>query len=97
MLGRCSDDTYVQPEILVPLCQPGCHQAGIHHALRLAGLGDPMQATSGVLIGRIAINLGWLVWDRPSSVTLPGGLVADVANVLGRIGRQLRRSERLLG
>jgi hypothetical protein len=93
MLGRGADDAYAQPEILVPLCQPDCHQAGIHHLLRLARIGDPMEATPGVLVERIGINLGWLVWDRPTTVTLPGILLADTADELGRIGRQLRRAE----
>jgi hypothetical protein len=87
------DGAYVQPEILVPLCQPDCHQAGVHHLLRLAGIGDPMEATPGVRVERIGVNLGWLVWDRPATVTLPGALLADVADELGRIGRELRRSE----
>jgi hypothetical protein len=93
MLARDADGAYVQPEILVPVCQPDCHQAGIHPLLRRAGIGDPMEATPGLRVERIAVNLGWLVSDRPATVTLPGALLAEVADELGRIGRSLRRSE----
>ncbi len=93
MLGRDADGAYVQPEIRVSLCQPDCHQGGIHPLLRHNGIGDPMEATPGVRIERIAANLGWLVSDRPPTVTLPGAFVVEVADELGRIGRGLRRSE----
>jgi hypothetical protein len=93
MLGRDADGAYVLPEILMSLCQPDCHQTGIHHVLRLKGIGDPMEATPGLRIERIAANLGWLVSDRLATVTLPGALLAEVADELGRIGRWLRRPE----
>jgi hypothetical protein len=93
VLGRGADGEYIQPELLLALCQPECHQAGVHRVLQAAGLDGPKPATPGVLISRIACNLAWLGWDRRGCVTLPAELLAGLAEVLGPIGRELRQAE----
>ena len=94
--GRGADGRYVAPEILIPLCQregATCHQGGIHRLLQTAGVDGPMQATHGVLIVRIATTLGWLSIGRSGDLVVPCAFLADLADVLGRIGRDLRRQE----
>lgn len=96
VLGRGADGRYVQPEILVPLCQregATCHQGGVHRLLVAAGVEGPMEATHGVLVLRIATALGWLSIGRSGELLVPCGFVADVAEVLGVIGRDLRCQE----
>jgi hypothetical protein len=51
-----------------------------------------MEATPGVLVGRVAANFGWLGWDRTGTVELRCDLLAGIADVLGDVGRQLRRA-----
>ncbi|MHB1582210.1 MAG: hypothetical protein ACYCU7_03230 [Acidimicrobiales bacterium] len=86
---------YVQPEILLPLCgrSGGCHQDGIHRLLAAQRLDGPMPATPGVIVGRIAVTLGWLVWRRSGTVTLDAALLTDLCDVLAKVGFDLRRRE----
>lgn len=86
LLGRGADGRYLQPELLIPLCSPDDHQCGVHAVLKAAGLDGPMEPTPGVLIGRLACTFGWLDWDGT-------GVLAPVADVLGEVGRGLRRQE----
>lgn len=97
VLGCGPDGSYVQPEIRIPLCQREggtCHQAGIHRLLEAAGVEGPMAATNGVLVLRIATTLGWLSLSRTGEIVLPCAFIAEVADVLGSIGRELRHQER---
>ena len=100
VLGRDASRAYVVPEVLAPLCAPRCHQAGIHRLLSTAGLDGPMKATPGVLVGRIACFLGWLVWpceDDDCEPVVGGALrtvLAEIANVLAAIAHELRTDER---
>lgn len=97
MLGRGPDGRYVLPKILVPLCQREggtCHQGGIHRLLAAAGVEGPMAATNGVLVLRIATTLGWLSLPRTGEIVLPCAFIAETADVLGEIGRDLRHQER---
>jgi hypothetical protein len=97
VLGRGADGRYVEPEILIPLCQREggtCHQGGVHRLLRAAGVEGPMEATYGVIVLRIAATLGWLSIGRTGDLLIPCTFVADLADVLGGIGRDLRREER---
>lgn len=96
VLGRGADGRYVEPEILIPLCQregSACHQGGIHRLLVAAGVDGPMPATNGTLVLRIATTLGWLSLDRTGDLLIPCIVVADLADVLGGIGRELRHLE----
>jgi len=93
LLGRDELGDRVQPELLVALCSPDCHQLGVHRVLAGAGLDHPMRPTPGVLVGRIAATLGFLAIDRCGDVVLPGELVAGIGDVLGSIGRDLRGAE----
>lgn len=96
VLGRGADGNYVQPEILLSLCQREggtCHQGGIHRLLRAAGVEGPMPATHGVLVLRIAATLGWLSIGRSGDLLIPCTFVADLADVLGEVGRDLRHQE----
>lgn len=95
VFGRDAGGRYVQPEVLVRLCQPKCHQAGVHRVLTSQLLEGPMEATPGVIVGRAAVNLGWLAWDRPSTIILPGAFLADIADVLGETSRRLRQAEEM--
>lgn len=95
LLGRGADGGYVEPEIFLYLCQPVCHQGGIHRLLALEALDGPMPATPGVLVGRIACTLRWLGWGTdPAPVTLPGEQLRAIGDVLQTLGRELRRAER---
>jgi hypothetical protein len=91
LTGRGPDDRYCHPDLTISLC-PECHQPGIHRLLQIAGLDGPMEATPGVLVGRVAANFGWLGWDRTGTVELRCDLLAGIADVLGDVGRQLRRA-----
>lgn len=93
ILGRAADGSYVQPEILVAFCQPDCHQAGIHHILSRAGLDGPMEPTPGLLVCRIAANLGWIGQHRTGDVVLFAELLAEIADVLWGVGSELRDAE----
>jgi hypothetical protein len=93
LLGRGADGRYVEPELLIPLCQPDDHQLGVHAVLKAAGVDGPMGATPGVIVGRVACAFGWLAWDRQGDITLPGEFLASVADVLGGVGRALRHQE----
>jgi hypothetical protein len=94
LLGRDADGKYVQPELLLLLCQPDCHQGGIHRLLTLGALDGPMPATPGVLLGRIACTFRWLAWGSdPAPVTLSGEQLRAIGDVLETIGRELRRAE----
>ena len=96
VLGRGADGSYITPEILLPLCQREggrCHQGGIHRLLDAAGVEGPMPATHGVLVLRIATTLGWLSVGRTGDLLIPCAFVADIADVLGEIGRDLLRQE----
>jgi hypothetical protein len=96
VLGRREDGRYVAPEIVIPLCQREggtCHQGGVHRLLRAAGVEGPMPASDWVLVLRIATTLGWLSVGRTGELLIPCAVVADLADVLGRIGRDLRHQE----
>lgn len=96
VLGCGADGRYVEPEILLALCQQQggtCHQGGVHRLLRAAGVEGPMLATHGVLVLRIATTLGWLSVGRTGELLVPCAFIADLADVLGAIGRDLRRQE----
>ena len=93
LFGKGADGRCVQPELLIPLCQPDDHQCGVHAVLKAAGLDSPMEPTPGVLVGRVACAFGWLAWDRQGDITLSGEFLAAVADVLGEVGRDLRRQE----
>jgi len=88
-----ADGEYVQPEILLPLCQPACHQAGVHRLLQIEGLDRPMEATPAVIVGRIGCSLCWLGLGRSGDVTLPAEFLADSGEELIRAFRNLRRTE----
>ena len=95
VLGRDAAGAYVKPEIILPLCDrwDGCHQAGIHRLLRAQGLDGPMAPTLGVLLGRIAVTLGYVGLARTGSVLVPSAFLADTADVLAPIGYALRQLE----
>ncbi|MHB8246872.1 MAG: hypothetical protein ACYDGN_16290 [Acidimicrobiales bacterium] len=88
-----ADGKYVQPEILIPLCQPDCHQGGIHRLLTVAGIDGPMEATPGVLVGRLGETFRWLGWTRTGEITLPCQLLFEIGSELSRIGRDQRAAE----
>ena len=90
VLGRGADGEYLQPEILLPLCQPDCHQRGVHRLLQIEGLDGPMDATPAVTVGRIGCALLWLGLDRSGVVTLPAEFLADCGGELVRASRALR-------
>ena len=92
-----ADGEYVQPEILLRLCQPACHQAGVHRLLQIEGLDHPMEATPAVIVGRIGCSFRWLGLDRSGEVTLPAEFLADCGEELIRAFRNLRRGERETG
>ncbi len=85
-LGR-----YVEPVILLPLCSPDCHQGGVHRLLAAAGLDAMVPVTHGIVVGRIAVTLGWLGLHRSGDVAVPASFLAGLADVLGPIGHDLRR------
>lgn len=96
VLGRGADGRYVAPGIVIPLCQREggtCHQGGVHRLLRAAGVEGPMEATHAVLILRIATTLGWLSIGSSGDLVIPCSFLAGLADVLGRIGRDLLREE----
>jgi len=74
------------------LCQPACHQAGVHRLLDIEGLDRPMEVTPAVLVGRIGCTLCWLGLDRSGDVTLPAAFLADCGQELVRAFRNLRRT-----
>jgi hypothetical protein len=88
-----ADGRYVQPEILLPLCQPACHQAGVHRILQIEGLDAPMEATRAVIAARIGCSLYWLGLGRSGEVAVPAAFLADCGEELIRGYRDLRRSE----
>jgi hypothetical protein len=88
-----ADGEYVQPEILLRLCQPECHQAGVHRILQIEGLDAPMEATSAVIVGRIGCSFYWLGLGRSGEVTVPAGFLADCGEELIRASRNLRQTE----
>ncbi len=91
----CRDETgaYVFPEIEIPLCQPGCHQAGIEELLRAEGLLTPLPATPGVVVGRVGVTFSWLGMPGTGDLILPDWFFAKNAQVLIPISRSLRTSE----
>lgn len=94
LLGRDETGAYVQPELLVALCQPDCHQAGVHRLLGLADLDGNREPTPALILRRLAINLRWLAWHEPvpASGTLLDtwpALIRAVAEQLDVIGREL--------
>jgi hypothetical protein len=95
VLGRDEQRRYVQPEILLPLCEPNCHQLGVHEILKAAGLDGPMPVTRGVLLGRLGCAVSWLVWDgrEDGSITLPAAFFVRQAEFLGPLSRVLRDEE----
>ena len=93
VLGKGGDGRYVKPEIVVPFCQPDCHKMGIHAVLRSARLEGPMEATPGVLVGRVGATLGWIGGQGRGDVVLPAKFLCELAEVLGPISRDLRRHE----
>jgi hypothetical protein len=84
------DGEYVQPEILLPLCQPACHQAGVHRLLEIQGLNSPMEVTPAVVVGRIGCSLYWLGLGRCGEVRLPARFLADCGEELIKASRGLR-------
>ena len=94
VLGCGADGGYVQPEILLPLCQPACHQAGVHRILQIEELDAPMEATPAVIVGRIGCSFYWLGLGRCGEVTVPAAFLADCGGELIRASRNLRRTER---
>ena len=88
-----ADGEYVQPEILLRLCQPACHQAGVHRILQIEGLDSPMEATPAVIVGRIGCAFYWLGLGRSGEVALPAGFLADCGGELIRAFRNLRPRE----
>ena len=88
-----ADGEYVQPEILLPLCQPACHQAGVHRILQIEGLDRPMEATSAVIVGRIGCTFHWLGLDRSGDVVLSAAFLDDCGAELIRAYRALRDHE----
>ena len=93
VLLRDERGRYVAPEILLPLCSPDCHQGGVHRLLAAAGLEAMVPSTRGILVGRIAVTLGWLGLHRTGDVAVPASFLAGLADVLGSIGRELRQKE----
>jgi hypothetical protein len=95
VLGRDEHRRYVQPVILLPLCQPGCHQLGVHEVLQAARLDGPAPVTRGVLLGRLACAISWLVWDgqEDGHITLPAVFFVRLAEFLGPLARELRNEE----
>jgi hypothetical protein len=92
-----ADGEYVRPEILLRLCQPDCHQAGVHRLLQIEGLDSPMEASVAVIVGRIGCALLWLGLGRSGEVTLPAEFLADCGGELIRAFRNLRHAERGVG
>lgn len=93
-LGRDEHSGYVDPVILVPLCQPGCHQLGIHELLRAQGLDGPRRATIGLRVARLAVTFAWLGGDGQGEVVLPARFFAGCAELFGPLGRKLMAEER---
>lgn len=93
VLGSDETGHYIEPQILVPLCQPGCHQHGVHRLLAAQRLDGTMPATPGVIVGRIATTLGWLVWTREGVVSLDAALLSACIDVLAEVAHDLRRGE----
>jgi hypothetical protein len=88
-----ADGEYVQPEILLRLCQPECHQAGVHRLLQIEGLDSPMKATPAVIVGRIGCTFHWLGLDRSGDVVLSAEFLDDCGGELVRAFRNLQRTE----
>jgi hypothetical protein len=95
-LGRDETGRYVEPRILIPFCQPGCHQGGIEQFLRREGLHRPVPTTAGVLIGRIGVTCQWLGLPGTGELLIPDWFFAKNAEVLLPLSRDLRTSEGLL-
>ena len=91
--GKDEDRRYIEPLILVPFCQPGCHQLGVHELLRSQGLDGPMRATPGLKVARLAVTFGWLGGDGQGEVVLPARFFVGCAELLGPLGRQLMEKE----
>lgn len=92
-LERDEHRRYIEPLILVPLCQPGCHQLGVHELLRAQGLDGPMRATLGLKVARLAVTFGWLGGDGQGEVVLPARFFVGSAELLGPLGRKLMADE----
>ena len=92
VLGRDEDGYYIAPIIFVPLCQPGCHQRGIHEVLRRAALDGKRTPTDGLLLGRVGATFSWL-GAGSGDVLLPATFFAGVAEVLCPISRRLLEAE----
>jgi hypothetical protein len=88
-----ADGEYVQPEILLRLCQPACHQTGVHRILQIEGLDRPMEAIPAVIVGRIGCSFYWLGLGRSGEVTVPAGFLADCGEELIRAWRKLREAQ----
>jgi hypothetical protein len=61
--------------------------------LRTADLDAMVYPTPGILVGRIVVTLGWLGLQRTGDVVVPAAFLAGIADVLGPIGRDLRRRD----
>jgi len=88
-----ADGEYVWPEILLPLCQPDCHQAGVHRLLQIEKLDGPMEPTPAVIVGRIGCTFHWLGLDRSGDVVLSAAFLDDCGAELIRAYRALRDHE----
>lgn len=94
VFGRDQDGHYIEPVVLVPLCEPDDHQLGVHYLLERDGLDGKCQPTLGVLLGRLACLFIWLGWGREGRVTLPTGFFAALGAWFLAWSRQLRERER---
>lgn len=93
LLGRDQDGHYVEPVVLVPLCEPDDHQLGVHHLLLREGLDGKRRPSLGVLLGRLGCALAWLGWGREGEVMLPADVFADLGTWLLAQSRELRERE----
>lgn len=90
VFGRDEHGHYVEPFVLLPLCQPEDHQRGVHMLLGRHRLGGSQEPTLGVLLGRLGCALCWLGWDRKGEAVVPASFAAGAGEWLLEQSRQLR-------
>lgn len=93
VLGRGADGAYIEPIILLPLCQPDCHQRGIHELLRAEHLDGRRSATDGLLVSRVGATCGYLGGNGQGVVTVPAAFFCGLARHLWPLGRRLMAEE----